>query len=109
MSLPVVLRDEAIAEFDEAFDCHESQKPGLGVDFVARVQQVFDRIAALPQLHAAVFADVRKAVPDEAGLLLERLQHPVASLVSDILEAARLDLVRCHPKVFHDACSSCSR
>jgi hypothetical protein len=62
MSLPVVLRDEAQAEFDEAFDFYEGQKPGLGVAFAARVQDVFDRISANPQLHAPVLADVRKAV-----------------------------------------------
>ena len=62
MNLPVVLRDEALAEFDEAFDYYEGQRPGLGVDFVARVQQVFDRIAANPHMHAIVFADIRKAV-----------------------------------------------
>ena len=62
MSLPLVLRDEAQAEFDEAFDYYEGQQAGLGVDFVARVQQVFDRILANPQLHGVVFADIRKAV-----------------------------------------------
>ena len=30
--------------------------------FAARMQDVFDRIAANPQLHAAVLEDVRKAV-----------------------------------------------
>lgn len=62
MRLPVVLRDEAQAEFDEAFDYWEDQRPGLGVDFAARVQQGFDRIAANPKMHALVFADIRKAV-----------------------------------------------
>jgi plasmid stabilization system protein ParE len=62
MSLPIVLRDEAQAEFDEAFDYYESRKAGLGVTFVARVQDVFDRIGANPQLHAVVLGDVRKAV-----------------------------------------------
>jgi plasmid stabilization system protein ParE len=62
MTLPVVLRDEARSEFDEAFDFYEAQRPGLGVAFADRVQEVFDRIAANPQTHAAVFEDVRKAV-----------------------------------------------
>ena len=62
MSLPVVLRDEARAEFDEAFDYFEGQRPGLGVAFAERVQEVFDRIGANPLLHAIVFADIRKAV-----------------------------------------------
>ena len=56
MSLPVVLRAEA--EFDEAFDHYEGKRPGLG-SFAERVQEVFDRIAANPQLHTTVFADVR--------------------------------------------------
>jgi len=62
MSLPIVLRDEAQAEFDEAFDYYEHQRPGLGIAFVARVQEVLDRIAVNPHMHAVVFADIRKAV-----------------------------------------------
>ena len=62
MSLPVVLRDEARAEFDEAFDYYATQRPGLGVDFAERVQDVFDRIAVTPLMHAVVLGDVRKAV-----------------------------------------------
>jgi toxin ParE1/3/4 len=62
MSLPVVLRDEAQAEFDEAFDYYDAQKVGLGVTFAGRVQEVFDRISANPLLHAVVLRDIRKAV-----------------------------------------------
>ncbi len=62
MSLPVVLRDEAQVEFDEAFDYYETQRPGLGVEFAECVQKVFDRISATPRMHAPVLADVRKAV-----------------------------------------------
>lgn len=50
MSLPVVLRSEARAEFDEAFDWYEQQRAGLGVDFVAHVQVALDRISATPEL-----------------------------------------------------------
>jgi plasmid stabilization system protein ParE len=62
MSLPVVLRPEAQAEFDEAFNWYEKQRPGLGVDFAAHVQDVLDRISASPELYAQVFQDVRRAV-----------------------------------------------
>lgn len=62
MNLPVVLRDEAQSEFDSAFDYYESQRAGLGVAFVARVQQVFDRISANPLMHSVVLGDIRKAV-----------------------------------------------
>jgi len=62
MSLPVVLRPEARAEFDEAFDWYEQQQPGLGVDFTTHVQEVLDRIGATPELYAQVFQEVRRAV-----------------------------------------------
>jgi hypothetical protein len=40
MTLPIVLRREARAEFDEAFDWYEQQRAGLGVEFAERVQAV---------------------------------------------------------------------
>jgi hypothetical protein len=43
VSLPVVLRPAARAEFDEAVDWYEQQRPGLGVDFVTQVQLVEKR------------------------------------------------------------------
>jgi plasmid stabilization system protein ParE len=62
MSLPVRLLPEARAEFDAAADWYEQQRPGLGVDFVARVRDVLQRIAGNPQMHGVVYKDVRKAV-----------------------------------------------
>ncbi len=62
MSLPVVLRRTARAEFDAAIDWYERQQTGLGVEFAERVQTVFDRISATPDLHAKVYREVRKAL-----------------------------------------------
>jgi plasmid stabilization system protein ParE len=61
MSLPLVLRPEARAEFDEAFDWYERKRKGLGITFADRLQQVFDRIAATPEMYRIVRQDVRKA------------------------------------------------
>lgn len=62
MSLPIIFRPEARAEFDEAYDWYEGQRPGWGEVFAEQVQRVLDRIAAMPQVHAKVFGDIRKAV-----------------------------------------------
>jgi plasmid stabilization system protein ParE len=62
MSLPVVLRAEAQAKFDEAFNWYESRRVGIGLSFAAEVQAVLDRIASNPQMHGVVLGDVRKAV-----------------------------------------------
>lgn len=62
MNLPVVLRRKARAEFDAAIDWYEQQRPGLGTEFAERVQAVFDRISAMPEMHAKVYQEVRKAL-----------------------------------------------
>ena len=62
MTLPIVLRLEAQAEFDDAFDWYEGRKAGLGVHFAKQVRKVFLRIATNPQLYPPVFRDIRLAV-----------------------------------------------
>lgn len=62
MKFPVFLRHEALQGFDEAFDWYENKRAGLGVEFVAEVQAVFDRISANPLIHQIVLADIRKGV-----------------------------------------------
>jgi plasmid stabilization system protein ParE len=62
VTLPVGLRAEAEAEFDEAFDWYDARQAGLEPAFAAEVQRAFDRIAANPLIHRVVFADIRKAV-----------------------------------------------
>jgi toxin ParE1/3/4 len=55
------LLPEARVEFDAAADWYETRRAGLGVDFVARVRAVLNRIELNPQLYAAVYGDVQKA------------------------------------------------
>ena len=62
MSFPLVLRRKARIDFDEAFDWYEQQRAGLGVRFAERVQWVFESISAMPELHAPIFGDVRRAL-----------------------------------------------
>lgn len=61
MSLPVVLTPEADADYNEAYDWYEAGTPGAGDRFAARVQDVYDVIAANPRLGRRVLQDVRKA------------------------------------------------
>jgi len=62
MTLPITFRRPARNEFDEAYDWYEEQRPGLGEEFSQRVQEVLDRIAALPELHQCDFKDIRRGV-----------------------------------------------
>ncbi len=62
MTFPIVLRPEARAEFDEAFDWYEQRRAGLGAEFAERVHAAFRQISVMPELHAVVHKDVRKAL-----------------------------------------------
>jgi plasmid stabilization system protein ParE len=93
--LPVVLRDEARAEFDEAFDWYDSQRAGLGAEFVAEVQKVFDRIAANPLIHRVVFADIRKGVVRRFPYGVFYRPHPDRVEVIAVFHSSR------NPSIWH--------
>ncbi len=61
MSLPIVFRRAARAEFDDAADWYEQRRAGLGAAFTAAVQRVLDQIAAQPDFYPQVYQDVREA------------------------------------------------
>lgn len=58
MSLPVILSPDAERDFDEAADWYQ-QRAGLGAQFVKNVNDVFERIGRMPELHAIVHRDIR--------------------------------------------------
>jgi len=62
MSLRVILRQTARAEFDEAGDWYEQRRQGLGARFATAVQRVFDHISVQPLMHGVVLRDIRKAI-----------------------------------------------
>lgn len=61
MTVPILFRPEAQAEFDEAFDWYESIRPGAGDLFESQVLATLLRISRFPRIHAAVYGDVRRA------------------------------------------------
>jgi plasmid stabilization system protein ParE len=74
MSLPVILSPAAEREFDAAADGYQEQA-GLGARFVARVQDVLDRIGQMPELHAMIYKTVRRVrVPDFPYNIFYRVQ-----------------------------------
>ena len=60
MSLPVVFHTSVQGEVENAFEWYEQQRPGLGHDFLAAVEDVYARIAAMPTAHQVVYKDVRR-------------------------------------------------
>jgi plasmid stabilization system protein ParE len=61
VSLPVVFRPAAEAEYVGAVAWYEGQQPGLGSDFEAEVQTVLDTIANHPDRYPIAHSDTREA------------------------------------------------
>jgi plasmid stabilization system protein ParE len=76
MSLPLVLHQSVFDDIDEAYHYYESQRPGLGDDFIATVEQVYSRISATPLMHQKIFQDVRRAVVRRFPYVVYYRPHP---------------------------------
>ncbi len=61
MSLPVVLRRVAQAEFDDAADWYEQRRAGRGTAFTAAVRHVLTEIGTHPDRYPEVRGEVREA------------------------------------------------
>ena len=62
MSLSVTFRRAARAEFIEAAAWYETQRPGLGVEFIAEIQRRAATAAERPMTYPAIHMDVRRVV-----------------------------------------------
>jgi plasmid stabilization system protein ParE len=62
MSLSVTFRRAARAEFIEAAAWYETQRPGLGVEFIAEIERCVDAAAERPATYEAIDKDIRRVV-----------------------------------------------
>ncbi len=89
MSLPVVFRRAARAEFDDAADWYEQRRAGLGVAFAAAVQRVLDRIAAQPDFYAQVYQDVQEALVSGYPYCIYYREEPGQVVVLAVFHTSR--------------------
>ena len=61
MSVPVILRRLAQAEFYDAADWYEARRAGRGAAFTRAVRQVLTAIGSKPEAYPEVHGDVREA------------------------------------------------
>lgn len=60
MTSPLIVRPEAETDLAEGRDWYEGRQAGLGAEFLAAVDVVFDHIREFPKLYAAGYKDVRR-------------------------------------------------
>jgi plasmid stabilization system protein ParE len=63
MSLPVVFHPAVHADVDDAYRWYEQQRTGLGDDFLAAIEELFQRISQMPKMQQVVYRDVRRGLP----------------------------------------------
>jgi toxin ParE1/3/4 len=89
MSLPVVFRRAARAEFDDAADWYEQCRARLGAAFTAAVQWVLDQIAARPDFYPQVYQDVREALVSSYPYCVYYREEPGRVVVLSVFHTAR--------------------
>ena len=72
----LLVRPAAAADIDEAFVWYETQRVGLGDEFLDAVRDAFVAVRDSPRLHGVIHRDVRRST-------LEAAQVPVQPLLSD--------------------------
>lgn len=63
MSLPLVFHPAVQDEIEDAHQWYEQQQPGLGQDFLAALDETFNRMQQMPEVHQVMYRDVRRALP----------------------------------------------
>ena len=61
VSYPLIIRPAAEEDLAEGREWYEIRREGLGTEFLAAVEEAFDRIRDNPELHAAEYRAVRRA------------------------------------------------
>jgi plasmid stabilization system protein ParE len=62
VSHPLIIRPAAEDDLAEARDWYDAQQDGLGIEFLAAIEDVFDRIQATPELYAREYKGIRRTV-----------------------------------------------
>ncbi|MEA5599632.1 type II toxin-antitoxin system RelE/ParE family toxin [Nostoc sp. UHCC 0252] len=62
MNYVLVFRPEVREELNDAHSWYESQKPGLGDEFLDCVDETVNRISQMPESYVIVYGDMRRAV-----------------------------------------------
>jgi plasmid stabilization system protein ParE len=62
MNYVLVFRPEVREELNEAYSWYESQKPGLGDEFLDCVDETVNRISQMPESYAVAYRDIRRAI-----------------------------------------------
>ncbi len=62
MAFELIIEPEAELDLQEAVNWYNKQRPGLGREFLERVEKVFERIPEMPEIHSVIHRTARLAL-----------------------------------------------
>ncbi len=62
MSLVLRFHPSVRSEIDQAYCWYEAQQEGRGEDFLRTIREALDRIQDFPEMHPAIYHDVRRVL-----------------------------------------------
>lgn len=83
------LRPRAEHDIQAAFEWYESQRPGLGDEFLVAVRQRLEAVRAFPESSPLIYRDVRRAVVSRFPYLVFYVVTPTRVSVLAVLHHAR--------------------
>jgi plasmid stabilization system protein ParE len=89
VSIPIRLRRAAQSEFEEAAAWYEARKPGLGLRFVAAVQQLLVDLADHPHRWPEVWPGVWEAPVSKWPYFIYYQIHPDRVMVIAVFHSSR--------------------
>lgn len=92
MSFRLLVREEAEADIEAAFNWYEDQEPGLGAEFIRSPDEALESVARQPEAYQVIYRNARRA-------LLRRFPYAVFHLLQDeTVEVIACMHFRRHPK-----------
>jgi plasmid stabilization system protein ParE len=89
MTLPIVFRRAALAEYSAAARWYESRAAGVGYRFVERVEQTLALIAESPRRPATILANIRRARTRDFPFFIYYVVEDSRTVVLAVLHARR--------------------
>ena len=89
MTRQFTLRPRAEDDIKSAFEWYETQRPGLGEEFLAALREKLEAVRNFPESNPVVYRDVRRAVVSRFPYLIFYAVRPARVAVLAVLHHAR--------------------
>lgn len=89
MSKTLTIRPEAEEELTQAFEWYESQRKGLGHDFLLCVEVGLARLSRNPEIYGKVYKDIRRVLIDRFPFGIFYIDNENNIVVLAVLHARR--------------------